>query len=199
MDINHKVIGVQYLVTSLLFLPFAIALQLIGRLDLSKLIPSLHPNVYESIISTHGLVMLFIVVLPAWAGLMNYLIPLMIGARDVAFPRLNAFSYWLLPPAGILTACGLLAGGFDTGWTVYPPLSAQFENIGMNFVLLGIYFSGLSSILGAVNLLTTILKMRAPGMTFFRMPVFIWSALATVGLSLVFTQFIAMAFLMVLV
>jgi cytochrome c oxidase subunit I len=197
VDINHKIIGVQYVVTSLVFLPFAVALQLTGRLELSKLI-SLSPNAYESIISDHGLIMLFIVVLPAWSGLMNYLVPLMIGARDVAFPRLNAFSYWLVPPAGILVACGLLAGGFDTGWTVYPPLSSGFENVGMDFILLGIYLSGLSSILGAINFLTTISRLRTPGMGLFRMPVFIWSASATVGLSLVFTQFIAMSFLMVL-
>ncbi len=198
VDINHKVIGIQYMVTSLAFLPFAVVLQLIGRLDLSKIIPALNPTAYETIISDHGLTMLFIVVLPAWSGMMNYFMPLMIGAKDVAFPRLNAFSYWVVPPAGILVACGLLAGGFDTGWTVYPPLSAAFENVGMDFILLGIYLSGLSSILGAVNFLTTIFKMRAPGMGLFRMPIFVWATLATTGLSLVFTQFIAMSFLMVL-
>ena len=198
VDTNHKIIGIQYLVTALIFLPFAVILQLIGRLDLSKLIPAISPNAYESIISDHGLTMLFIVVLPAFSGLMNYLVPLLIGARDMAFPRLNAFSYWLVPPAGILVALGLSFGGFNTGWTVYPPLSVSFQNMGMNFVLLGIYLSGLSSILSSVNILTTIFKMRAPGMTAFRMPVFIWSALATVGLSLVFTQFIAMAFVMLL-
>jgi cytochrome c oxidase subunit I len=198
LDINHKTIGIQYLATSMVFLPFAVVLQLIGRLDLSKLIPSLSLSTYESIISDHGLTMLFIVVLPAVSGLMNYLIPLMIGARDVAFPRLNAFSFWLVPPAGLLVACGLVAGGFDTGWTVYPPLSVAFENVGMDFVLLGIYLSGLSSILSAINFLTTIARLRAPGMTVFRMPIFIWASLATVGLSLVFTQFIAMSFIMVL-
>ncbi len=197
VDINHKIIGIQYMVTSLVFLPFAVSLQLTGRLELSKVI-TLNPTAYESIISDHGLTMLFIVVLPAWSGMMNYLMPLMIGARDVAFPRLNALSYWFVPPAGILVACGLLAGGFDTGWTVYPTLSVSFENVGMNFILLGIYLSGLSSILGGVNFLTTIFKMRAPGMGLFRMPIFVWATLATTGLTLVFTQFIAMSFLMVL-
>ncbi len=198
LSTNHKVIGVQYLVTSLTFLPFAVALQLVGRLDLSKAIPALNLTTYETLISDHGLTMLFIVVLPAWSGMMNYLVPLMIGTRDMAFPRLNAFSYWLIPPAGILVACGLLAGGFDTGWTTYPPLSAVFQNVSMDFIFLGIYISGLSSILGAINILTTIVKLRAPGMRIFRMPVFIWSTLATTGLSLVFTQFIAISFLMVL-
>jgi cytochrome c oxidase subunit 1 len=198
VDTNHKVIGIQYVVTALVFLPFAVALQLTGRLDLSRLIPALSPNAYESIISVHGLVMFFIVVIPAFTGLMNYLIPLLIGARDMAFPRLNALTYWLLPPAALLVAFSLLGGGFDTGWTVYPPLSASFENIGMDLVLLGIYLGGLSTILGAVNILTTIFRLRAPGMNFFRMPIFIWASLGTTAMTLVFTQFIAMAFLMVL-
>jgi cytochrome c oxidase subunit I len=198
VDTNHKVIGIQYFVISLVFLPFAVILQLIGRLDVSKLIPGLSPNTYESIISTHGLVMFFIVVIPAFTGLMNYLIPLLIGSRDMAFPRLNAFSFWLVPPAGLLVALSLAVGGVDTGWTVYPPLAASYQNLGMDFILLGIYFSGLSSILGAVNILATIFKLRAPGMAFFRMPIFIWASLGTTAMTLVFTQFIAMAFLMVL-
>lgn len=198
VDTNHKVIGIQYLVTALVFLPFAVALQLVGRLDLSKLIPALSPNAYESIISVHGLTMFFIVVIPAFTGLMNYLIPLHIGARDMAFPRLNALSYWLLLPAGILVALSLLGGGFDTGWTVYPPLSANFENVTMDFILLGIYLGGLSSILSGVNIITTVFKLRAPGMKFFRMPVFVWSSLATTAMTLTFTQFIAMSFVMVL-
>ena len=82
--------------------------------------------------------MFFIVVIPAFTGLMNYLVPLLIGARDMAFPRLNALSFWLIPPAGLLVAFSLLGGGVDTGWTVYPPLSATFEGIGMNLLLVGI-------------------------------------------------------------
>jgi cytochrome c oxidase subunit 1 len=198
VDINHKVIGIQYLTTSLIFLPFAVALQLVGRLDLSRLIPALSPNTYESIISVHGLVMFFIVVIPAFTGLMNYLVPIEIGARDMAFPHLNALTFWLLPPAGLLLACSLLAGGFDTGWTLYPPLSAGFENLPIDLILLGVYLAGLSSILGAVNILATIFKLRAPGMKFFRLPIFIWACLGTTAMTLVFTQFIAMSFLMVL-
>jgi cytochrome c oxidase subunit 1 len=198
VDTNHKVIGIQYLVTALVFLPFAVALQLLGRLDLSKLIPAISASAYESVISTHGLIMFFFVVIPAFTGLMNYLIPLLIGARDMAFPRLNAISFWLLLPAALLVTFSLAAGGFDTGWTVYPPLSAAFENVGMDMVLLGIYIGGLATILGSINILATIIKMRAPGMTYFRLPIFVWSALATTAMTLVFTQFIAMSFLMVL-
>jgi cytochrome c oxidase subunit 1 len=198
VDTNHKVIGIQYIVTALVFLPVAVAYQIVGRLELSKIGVNLEPQTYLSLIGDHGVVMLFIVVLPMWSGVMNYLVPLMIGARDMAFPRLNAFSYWLVPPAGLLIVFALLAGGFDTGWTVYAPLSSEFAPLGMNLILIGVFIGGLSSILGAVNILTTIIKMRAPGMGLFRMPIFVWSSMATVGLSLGFTQFVAISFLMVL-
>lgn len=199
VDTNHKIVGIQYFVTGLTFLPFAIALQLIGRTHMSA--PGLHllnDAAYEAVISTHGIVMFFIVVLPVISGLMNYLVPLQIGAREVAFPRLNAFTFWLIPAAGLLTAFSLLAGGFDTGWTVYPPLSVSFETPAMDLILIGVYLSGISSILTAVNIITTVFTMRAPGMALFRMPIFIWTAIATVMLSLGFTQFIGTAFMEVL-
>lgn len=199
VDTNHKVIGVQYFVLSMALLPFAVGLQLAGRLDMTHLFPVfLNASQYESVISDHGIVMLFMVVLPAFSGFMNYFVPLQIGARDMAFPRLNAFSFWLAPAAGLLAVFALAAGGFDTGWTVYPPLSAAFEHTGMDLILIGVYISGLSSILNAVNILTTIHKMRAPGMSLFRMPIFIWAVLATVGLALTWTQLIGMSFIMVL-
>jgi cytochrome c oxidase subunit 1 len=199
VDTNHKVIGVQYFVTGLCFLPFAVTLQLIARTHMADPhLGILSNTAYESVISDHGIVMMFMVVLPMFSGLMNYFVPLQIGARDMAFPRLNAVSFWLAPPAGLLAVFSLLAGGFDTGWTAYPPLSASFENPGMNFILIAVYLAGISSILTAINVITTTFKMRAPGMTFFRLPIFIWSSLATVGLTLIFTQFIAMSFLMVL-
>lgn len=199
VDTSHKVIGVQYFVTGLSLLPFAVILQLIGRTHMvDPRLGILSNMTYESVISDHGIVMLFMVVLPIFSGLMNYFVPLQIGARDVAFPHLNAFTFWLVPPAGLLAVFSLMAGGFDTGWTAYPPLSASFENPGMDLILIGVYLAGLSSILTAVNIITTAMKMRAPGMSFFRMPIFMWSTLATVSLSLVFTQFVGMSFLMVL-
>ena len=199
VDTNHKIIGVQYFVTGLTLLPFAVVLQLIGRVHMSD--PNLHlisNTLYESVISDHGIVMLFMVVLPVFSGLMNYFVPLQIGARDMAFPHLNAFTFWLVPAGGLLAAFSLAAGGFDTGWTVYPPLSVTFEPPGMNLILLGVYLSGLSSILTGVNVLTTVIKMRAPGMGYYRLPIFIWSTLATAGLAFIFTQFVGMAFIMVL-
>jgi len=196
---NHKVIGVQYLATALVFLPFAVILQLVARTDMSKLSAAfLSTEAYTSIISDHGIVMLFIVAIPAFAGLMNYFVPLQIGARDMAFPRLNALSFWLVPAAGLLMVSALFAGGFDTGWTIYPPLSTSYQPLGMNLVLIGAYLAGFSSILSAVNILATVLKLRAPGMGLFRMPLFSWTAIATTILSLLFTQFVAMALLFVL-
>ena len=199
VDTDHKVIGVQYFVTGLAFLPFAVILQLVGRTHMvDPDLGILASGSYESVIGTHGIVMMFIVVLPVFFGLVNYFVPLQIGARDLAFPRLNAFTFWLVPPAGLLAAFSLMAGGFTTGWTAYPPLSSSFEVQGMDLVLIGVYLAGLSSILTAVNVLATIFKKRAPGMGFFRMPIFVWGTLATTSLSLVFTQFIGMSFLMVL-
>lgn len=194
---NHKVIGIQYLVTSLTFMAFAGALAMMMRLQLAS--PEnnfLSANSFNSFMSVHGIMMLLMVNIPAITGLMNYLIPLMIGAKDMAFPRLNAITFWLVPPAGLLMISSLLAGGFDTGWTAYPPLSAKAP-LGMQLMFLGAYLAGLSSIFGAVNIITTISKLRAPGMKLFRMPIFIWTSLATTILQVGFTQFIAMSFLLV--
>jgi cytochrome c oxidase subunit 1 len=195
---DHKTIGIQYLTSALIFLPVAVTLQLIARVDLSKIGFSLNNETYTALISDHGIVMLFIVAIPAFAGLMNYFVPLQIGAKDMAFPRLNALSFWLVPAAGILMVTALAAGGFDTGWTVYPPLSTSYQPLGMNLVLIGAYLAGFSSILSAINILTTVIKLRAPGMGLFRMPLFVWTAISTTILSLLFTQFVSMALLFVL-
>src|SRR3989304_3463082 len=105
------------------------------------------------------------------SGMMNYLVPLMIGAKDMGFPRLNAISFWFPPAAVVFPLLALPAGGFDTGWTAYPPLSARAP-LGMTLMFLAFYLVGLSSITGGINFLTTIFKMRAPGMSLFRMPIF---------------------------
>ncbi len=199
VDTNHKIIGIQYLVTGLFFLPVGVALQVLARIHMSDpALGTLNHMAYESVISTHGIMMLFIVALPVFSGLMNYFVPLQIGARDMAFPRLNALTYWLTPASGLLVTFSLMAGGFDTGWTAYPPLSVSFENPGMSLVLIAIFVAGLGSVLTAVNVITTVWRMRAPGMKFFRMPIFMWSTIATVALTLGFTQFIGMSFLMLL-
>ncbi|MBI4300005.1 MAG: cbb3-type cytochrome c oxidase subunit I [Chloroflexi bacterium] len=196
-DLDHKVIGVQYLVTALIMLLFGVTLGFLMRYELTS--PGrtiMGPNMYNHIMSLHGINQIAMILIGV-SGLMNFLLPLMLGARDMPFPRLNAFSYWLLPPAGALLFASLPAGGFDTGWTVYPPLSVQAP-LGMQFMILAVYLVGLSSILGGINFLTLVFKGRAPGMSLFRMPIFGWASMATSLLQMTFTQFIGMSFLMVL-
>jgi cytochrome c oxidase subunit 1 len=127
----------------------------------------------------------------------NYLVPLLIGANDMAFPRLNAFAYWLNVPAAVVLLSSLLFKGFDTGWTGYPPLSAKAP-LGMQMFFLGVYTVGLSSILGALNVIVTTIRNRAPGMSYFRMPIFTWAALATAIIALTATQLIGLSFQMVM-
>ena len=197
VSFDHKVIGVQYGVTSLIVFSIAGMFALIFRTELAA--PGLQIltlQQYNTFMSLHGIVMIFGMLLGG-AALMNYLVPLMIGANDMAFPRLNAFAFWINVPAAIILLSSLFLGGFDTGWTGYPPLSARAP-LGMDMFFLGVYLFGMSSILGALNVITTIVRMRAPGMSYFRMPIFVWSALATTIISLTATQLIGLSFLMVL-
>jgi cytochrome c oxidase subunit 1 len=195
-DGNHKIIGVQYGVTSILLMLIAGLFALIFRAELAQPdLQFLQPQGYNTLMSLHGMVMIASILVGIGA-VANYLVPLLIGAQDMAFPRLNAFSYWLLPPGAVLLLLSLATGGFDTGWTGYPPLSAQ-ANLGVQFFFLGVYVVGLSSIVGSINLIVTILMMRAPGMTLWRMPIFVWGVLATSIIQLTATQFIGLSFLMV--
>jgi cytochrome c oxidase subunit 1 len=195
-DCNHKVIGVQYAVTSIIILLIAGLMALVMRTELTESqMQILTPDTYNSTLGLHGIVMIA-AMLVGIAGMSNYLVPIMLGAADMAFPRLNALSYWLVPPAAFLALFSLFTGGFDTGWTGYPPLGV-LAPLGAQFFYLGVFFLGFSSILGSLNLIVTILKMRAPGMGMFRMPIFVWTVLATSIIQLIATQFIAMAFLMV--
>ena len=196
-ETNHKTIAIQYMLLSFLVIAIAAIYQLIARVDMAR--PGsllLTPEQYTTLISLHGIMMLGAVLLGV-SAMMNYLMPIMIGAKDMAFPKLNALSFWVTPPAVLFFLISLMTGGFDTGWTAYVPLSVVAP-LGMQFMLLAFYLVGWSSILGSINFLTTIFKMRAPGMSLFRMPIFVWATMATAGLQLVFTQFIAMAFLMIL-
>jgi cytochrome c oxidase subunit 1 len=127
----------------------------------------------------------------------NYLVPLLIGANDMAFPRLNAFAYWINVPAAVLLVLVWFLGGFDTGWTGYPPLSAKAP-LGMQMFFLGVYFIGFSSIFGSLNIIVTIMKLRAKGMNYFRMPIFVWTAFATAIIGLTATQLIGLSFQMVM-
>jgi cytochrome c oxidase subunit 1 len=157
----------------------------------------LTPDGFNTLISLHGIVNIGGILLGV-AAMANYLVPLMIGANDMAFPRLNAFAYWINIPGIVMLLSTILLGGVDAGWTGYPPLSANLAKIGFSMFFLGVYLIGLSSILGGLNLITTIIRMRAPGMSYFRMPIFVWSTLATMIISLTATQLIGLSFQMVL-
>ncbi len=196
-NIDHKVIGVQYLLTFVIVFLLAGLLAMVIRWELFTPAASMDPDLYNRIMSLHGILMVAVAVAGMLGGFGNYFVPLMIGARDMAFPRLNALSYWLIPPVAVLLLLAPFFGGWDSGWTAYPPLSVENAEGQVLFILAIITF-GLSSILGAVNSITTVTKMRAPGMTWFRMPIFVWSVLAASTISLLFTQFFAASLLMVL-
>jgi cytochrome c oxidase subunit 1 len=197
VDYNHRVIGVQYIVTAILLLLIGGSFAMIFRVELSQAGRQwLDPAVYNTMIGMHGWVMIASILLGI-AGLSNYLVPLLIGASDMAFPRLNSAAFWINVPAAIVLMASMLVGGWNTGWTAYPPLSA-IAPLGMQLYFVAVFFMGLSSILGALNLIATILTQRAPGMTLFRMPIFVWGVLATSIIALTATQLISLAFLMVM-
>lgn len=189
---DHKVIGVQYLVTAFIFFLFGGLFAMIVRAEL--LTPQLDVvdrSLYNGLFTMHGTIMIFLWIFPANVGLANYLVPLMIGARETAFPVLNAIAFWLIPVVGILLLFSffLPSGTAQAGWWSYPPVSIQNPSghlINGEFIwLVAVAISGVSSIMGAVNLVTTIFRMRAPGMTFFRMPVYVWTTLSAQLLQLV--------------
>jgi cytochrome c oxidase subunit I len=196
-SLDHKVIGIQYGVWSMIMFSIAGLFALIFRTELiSTGLNFLDPDIYNTIMSLHGIVMIMAILLGVGA-MSNYLVPLLIGASDMAFPRLNGFAFWINVPSGIFLLSSLFLGGFDTGWTGYPPLSVRAP-LGMQMFFLGVYLFGLSSILGSLNIIATVLMMRARGMTLFRMPIFVWTALATSIISLTATQLIALSFQMVM-
>lgn len=194
VDYNHKVIGIQYGVTSLLMLMIGGAFAVIFRTELSRTgFQFLSADTYNTFLSMHGWAALMAILIGVGA-MANYLVPLMLGAEDMAFPRLNAFAYWINVPAITLLMASMF-WGWDGGWTVYPPLSI-IGSTGYQFVFYSVFFLGFSSILGSLNIIATILLMRPKGMSLFRMPIFCWAVLATSLIQLTATQFIALAFLM---
>ena len=197
---DHKVIGIQYIVTTFFFFFIGGLLAMLIRGELAQ--PGTQitdASTYNSIFSAHATLMIFLFVIPVFAGIANYVLPLMLGAPDMAFPRLNALSFWLLPLAGIIFMASFLVpgGAFDAGWTGYAPLSTGAP-LGQSFFNVGVQFAGFSSILAALNFLVTIITMRAPGMNMFRMPLLVWANLATSLLVIAATPFIAGVQFMVL-
>jgi cytochrome c oxidase subunit 1 len=192
---DHKKIGIMYMVTAFSFFIAGGIMALLIRTELSS--PGrdvVSAETYNQLFTMHGTTMIFLWILPMLSGLGNYLVPLQIGARDMAFPRINALSYWLILLAGIIMFAGFASGGAaDAGWTGYTPLSNSLYSggQGVDFWILGLHILGLSSILGAINFIVTIFTMRAPGMTLHRMPLFVWTMLTTSFLILFATPVLA--------
>ncbi len=199
---DHKKIGILYLVNSFVFFFVGGLLAIAVRSELA--VPGIQffkEEVYNQLFTMHASFMLFLFVIPVLAGFANYVVPLMIGAPDMAFPRINALSFWMLPLAGILMATGFLTGGAAAaGWTSYAPLTeAKYSGVGTDLWILAVVLIGTSSILGAINFLVTIFKMRAPGMTMFRLPILVWTSLVTSVLVLLATPVLASALIMLFI
>src|SRR3954453_2822901 len=197
---NHKDIGTMYLVFACLMFFIGGSMAMVIRLELVK--PGLQfvdPQFFNSMTTMHALFMIFGAVMPAWTGLANWQIPLQVGAPDMALPRLNNFSFWILPFAFSILFCTLFVpgGGPAGGWTLYPPLVLQTSEA-FPKVIFAIHLMGASSILGAINVIVTIMNMRAPGMTLLRMPLFVWTWLITAYLLIAVMPVLAGAVTMLL-
>ncbi|MYX74962.1 cytochrome c oxidase subunit I [Streptomyces sp. SID3915] len=186
---DHKVIGNMYLVTSFAFFLFAGLLAMLMRAELAR--PGMQivsPEQYNQLFTVHGTIMMLLFATPTFTGFANAIMPLQIGAPDVAFPRLNAFTYWVYLFGGLLVVSGFLTanGAASFGWFAYAPLNGPLHSpgSGADLWVMGLVVSGLSTILGSVNFITTIVCLRAPGMTLFRMPIFTWNVLFTSILAL---------------
>lgn len=185
-SIDHKKIGIMYIVLGLVMLLRGFADAIMMRAQQAMAFGGeagfLPPHHYDQIFTAHGVIMIFFVAMPLVTGFMNYLVPLQIGARDVAFPFLNNFSFWMTAGGAVLVMVSLFVGEFArTGWLAYPPLSGilQSPGVGVDYYLWSLQVAGVGTTLSGINLIATIIKMRAPGMTMMRMPVFTWTSLCT--------------------
>ncbi len=196
---DHKVIGIQYMVMSFVFFIFGGVLASVIRAELAQ--PGTQfvgGSSYNALFTIHGTVMIFLWIIPMFAGLANYVVPLQLGADDMAFPRLNALSFWLLPPGAILLMVSFVVGGAESGWTAYAPLSLQTGS-GQTLWAIALQFVGFSSIFSGLNFLVTIFNMRAKGMTLGRLPLMAWAIVATAIIQILGTPVLSAAlFLLIL-
>jgi cytochrome c oxidase subunit 1 len=197
---NHKDIGTLYLLFALVMFFIGGIMALIVRAELFQ--PGLQlvdPQFFNQMTTMHALIMVFGVIMPAWTGFANWQIPLMIGAPDMALPRMNNWSFWILPFAGamLLSTLFMQGGGPAAGWTLYPPLVLQTGNA-FAFAMFSVHLLGLSSIMGSINVIVTVMNMRAPGMTMMKMPLFVWTWLITAFLLLAVMPVLAGAITMLI-
>lgn len=198
---NHKDIGTLYLWLSFIMFLVGGVMALIVRAELFKPgLQLLDPNLYNQLVTMHGLIMIFGAVMPAFTGLANWMIPLMIGAPDMALPRMNNWSFWILPFAFTILASTLFmeGGGPNFGWTFYAPLSTTYGPKSTDFFIFSVHLMGMSSIMGAINIIATIFNLRAPGMTMMKLPLFVWTWLITAFLLIAVMPVLAGAVTMML-
>ena len=197
---NHKDIGTLYLWFSFVMFLTGGVMALLIRAELFQPgLQFLNPEFFNSLTTVHGLVMVFGAIMPAWVGFANWLIPMQIGAADMAFPRMNNWSFYLVVPAAILLVASFFVpgGAAASGWTLYPPLIIQ-QGISIDMTILAVHILGASSIMGSINIITTILNLRAPGMTLMKMPLFVWTWLITAYLLIAVMPVLAGAVTMLL-
>ena len=198
LTLDHKRIALLYLATITLTFVVGGMAAVLMRLNLIEPQGALvEPETYNKLFSIHGIIMVFFFLVPSIpATLGNFLIPLMIGARDVAFPKLNLMSWYIFVTGAACVMYAVLTGGVDTGWTFYTPYSSSYSHTQVIAAAVGIFIAGFSSILTGLNFLVTIHKMRAPGMTWFRLPLFIWAMYATSLIFVLGTPVIAVTLLL---
>jgi len=196
---DHKRIALLYLTSITLFFFLGSAAAVVMRLELltppGDLVLS---ETYNKLFTIHGIVMIFFFLIPSVPAVLgNSLVPLMIGARDLAFPRLNLASWYIYSLGGVFTIVAIVGGGVDTGWTFYTPYSSTYSNTHVVLTALGVFITGFSSILTGLNFIVTIHKMRAPGLTWFRLPLFIWAHYATSMILILGTPVLAITIVLV--
>ena len=177
---DHKRIAILYLISVAFFFSVGGVYALLIRINLLTPAGVFDPDTYNRIFTTHGIIMVFLFLVPAVPAILgNFLLPIMIGARDLAFPKINLLSWYCYVFAGLFLVTAVIAGGIDTGWTFYTPYSTSYSNSNVLLAGIGIFIAGFSSILTGINFIVTVHTMRAPGMTWFRLPLFVWAHYAT--------------------